>query len=360
VPRPEILRIDPDRPDPAALERAARVLDAGGLVALPTETVYGLVADAWNPEAMERLRRAKGRPDGKPFALLVASADDAFRHAASIPPLAHRLMRAYWPGPLTLVLPAKAGGTVGLRVPGLALAREVVRLSGKPVAASSANPSGGPDPADADAVLAALGDGVDLVLDAGPALHGRPSSVVIVRPDGYEVTREGVVPRSEIERLAYAGVLFVCTGNTCRSPMAQGLMARAVAGRLGVDPGRLDEAGVRVESAGTGAFGGAPASEHALEAMAELGISLAAHRSRPVTANLVDEADRVYVMTRRHRDILLDYSTAEAGTIVLADPAGRDVSDPIGGDLEEYRRTREVLRRAVEARAEEVLAVRRP
>ncbi|MCU0722163.1 MAG: L-threonylcarbamoyladenylate synthase [Planctomycetes bacterium] len=328
-------------------------------MALPTETVYGLAADAGNPEALKRLRSAKKRPDGKPFALLLASADGAFRHAAEVPPLAHRLMRAFWPGPLTLVLPAKGGGTVGLRVPALRLTRDILRLSGRDVAASSANPSGGPEPRDAGEVVAGLGDAVDLVVDAGSVLLGKASTVVAVRRDGHEVLREGVLPRAEVDRHAYTGVLFVCSGNTCRSPMAAALMEQALARRLGTAPEGLAEAGFRVESAGTGGFGGAPASEDAVAAMDEAGADLSGHRSRAVTATLVDEADFVYVMTRRHRNAIHDFSVADPDRIRLADPGGRDVSDPLGGGLEEYRRTRERLRVAVEARAEEVLASRR-
>lgn len=357
--KPEIVQVDPGAPDPAALEYVARRLSEGALVGLPTDTVYGVGVDAWNEEALERLRAIKARPPDKPFALLLASADGLYRWASAVPPLAHRLIRLFWPGPLTLVLPARDGGYVGLRVPGLSIARDIVALSGKPVATSSANVSGGAEPVDAASVEKALGDQLDLLVDAGPSRFQVSSTVVVVEPDGYRVAREGAIPEAEVKEAAYLQILFVCTGNTCRSPMAQGLMAGAIAGRLGVPVEDLPAYGVRVESAGTGAFGGAPASPHAVEALAEKGIRLSNHRSRPVNPDRVEEADRVYVMTRRHRDVLLDVGHADPSRVQRIDPDGRDVADPIGGDLDTYRRTRDFLARAVGARLEEVMALRR-
>lgn len=192
------------------VERLAAVLRSGGVVAYPTETFYGLGALARDAAALERLARAKGRPEGKPLPLVAA--DLAMAEAvAVVDGLARRLVDRFWPGPLTLVLPARVGlpdpitggtGTVGIRVPGSEVARALCRAAGGPVVSTSANPSGAPPPAavaDLDPGLVARIDGV---LDAGPAPGGLPSTVVAVEGGRLRLLREGAVAWALVERAA--------------------------------------------------------------------------------------------------------------------------------------------------------------
>lgn len=138
-------------------------------------------------------------------------------------------------------------------------------------------------------------------------------------------------------------ILFVCTGNTCRSALAEGL-ARA---RLG------SEAGVTFESAGLHALGGAPATPHALVVAAEEGVDLGAHRARPTTEQMIERADRVYVMTRAQLDGLACLGTGVGERAALLDPSGEDIPDPYGGDLDAYRRVRDRVVAAIEERRED-------
>jgi L-threonylcarbamoyladenylate synthase len=186
----------------AVLADAAGILRRGGLVAFPTETFYGLGADALDARAVARVFAAKGRPSGKPLLVLVESTGMVGRVAADVPPRAVRLAERHWPGPLTLVLPARAGlppaltagtGTIGVRVPGHPLARALVAAAGVPVTAPSANPSGAPAPRTAAEVVAGLGDRVDLVLDGGPTAGGPPSTVVDLTVEPPRVLRAGAV-----------------------------------------------------------------------------------------------------------------------------------------------------------------------
>jgi L-threonylcarbamoyladenylate synthase len=189
------------------VETAAAALRRGELVVYPTETFYGLGALASLPEALARLAAAKLRPEGKPFPLVAAHAGMAFALWDEVPEAARRLAERFWPGPLTLVAAASSGlpsalvlgGAVGVRVPGLALTRELARLAGGPLVSTSANPAGGVSPSSPASLAPALLARIDLVLDGGPTPGGLPSTVVEVRPSGAVLLREGAVPWSEIE-----------------------------------------------------------------------------------------------------------------------------------------------------------------
>jgi L-threonylcarbamoyladenylate synthase len=186
---------------------AAAVLRRGGLVAYPTETFYGLGALASLPAALERLAAAKLRPEGKALPLVAADEATAFSLWREVPGDARILARTFWPGPLTLVAPAAPGvpgpvtseGTVAVRIPGGALARELCRHAGGAVVSTSANPSGGPPPVEAEALDPGLLDRIDLVLDGGRTPGGLPSTVVELSGDGPRLVRAGAVPWAEIE-----------------------------------------------------------------------------------------------------------------------------------------------------------------
>ena len=200
--------------DAQRIDQAVSILRAGGLVAFPTETVYGLGADAGNPEAVARIFAAKGRPADHPLIVHLGSADLLDDWAVDIPPLARTLAAACWPGPLTIVLrraarvpDAVTGGltTVGLRVPSHPLALELLRAFGDGIAAPSANRFGTVSPTTAEHVRVGLGDGVDLVLDGGPSNVGVESTIVdlsgIATP-GPAILRPGGLPREVLEAIA--------------------------------------------------------------------------------------------------------------------------------------------------------------
>jgi L-threonylcarbamoyladenylate synthase len=205
-----------DRPDARA--EAARVLARGGIVALPTDTVYGIAVSIDTPDGIERLFAAKQRPPDKAIALLIADAAQAMELGV-LSDAATTLADAFWPGGLTLVLPRRAdrplpalGGdeagmtTVGLRVPDHDAPRALARAVG-PLPTTSANRSGEPEARDADEIEALLGDAVDLILDGGPAHGGPASTVVDTTVDPLRILREGAIPRDEIDRrLTSAGL----------------------------------------------------------------------------------------------------------------------------------------------------------
>lgn len=198
--RPEVVRLTGGADDDAAIARAAGVMADGGLVAFPTDTVYGLGADPSRPEAAERICAAKGRERSKPLARLVADRETAagiFRdYGGSWPRLAEELARALWPGALTIVVE-----DVGLRVPASRAARALASRLGGSILATSANRSGGAEPRTAAEVASALGPDVDLILDGGRT-EGTPSTVVRVTGAGLEVLREGAISGETLREIA--------------------------------------------------------------------------------------------------------------------------------------------------------------
>jgi L-threonylcarbamoyladenylate synthase len=209
-PATQVLEIEPEAIVPGAVERAARTLAAGGLVAFPTETVYGLGADATNGAAVARLYEAKDRPSFNPLIAHVADAAAA-RALARFDSAAQRLAAAFWPGPLTLVLPKRADcpvaelataglDTIAVRVPSHPIARAILMALGRPVVAPSANRSGHVSPTTAQHVLADLRGRIELILDGGPTPMGLESTIIACL-DRPVLLRPGALPRTDIERL---------------------------------------------------------------------------------------------------------------------------------------------------------------
>jgi tRNA threonylcarbamoyl adenosine modification protein (Sua5/YciO/YrdC/YwlC family) len=351
----QVLRVEDRSALHAELARAGAILRAGGLVAFPTETVYGIAAAASLPQAVERLYALKGRSRDKPTALMVSDVAEVRARCPRIPRAAERLMARFWPGPLTLVLRDAEGRMTGFRLPGSPLARGLVREAGVPLLVPSANRASHPPATTATQVLSEFPEGLDLVIDGGPAEGGVASTVVRVAealpgegaddddaPDGrVDVLREGAIPSSRILDAGSVSVLFVCTGNTDRSPLAAAMLRRRLAQRLGCPESALEAHGLVVRSAGVEAVEGRPASPSLLRVAKEAPggpLDLSSHRSRRLTEGLVEQATHVFCMERRHLEEVLAFFPLRAKDVRLVDPEGRDVDDPAGRGIPAYRR----------------------
>ncbi len=315
----DVVPIDPAAPDPAVIARAAALLRAGQLVAFPTETVYGLGADALDAEAVARIFAAKGRPAYNPVIAHVADAAGARALTATWPAAADRLAAACWPGPLTMVLPAapevpgivRAGlPAVGVRVPAHPVALALVRAAGRPIAAPSANRFTQLSPTTAAHVVRGLGDRVPLVLDGGPCPVGIESTVVDLTGDVPTILRPGAIDAERLSAIlgAPVGTATPVAGEAPR--LAPGMVDRhyAPAGDVWLfDPPEWDE--VAEALAARGAEGGAgpvgalwltPRSHPAVTHPVTMPATPAAYaRALYATLHAMDEAGVAVILVER-------------------------------------------------------------
>ena len=360
-----------------AIHRAVAALSAGKIVAIPTETVYGLAASALCPEAVSRLIELKGR-DKKPLALAIKSADDALDYVPHMSALALRLARRCWPGPLTMVLNdthpdsvlvrlpesvlkyVLVDGKIGLRVPSNLIALQVLRLSAGPLVLTSANPAGMPPAVEAGQIVKEMGHSIDLILDDGPSAIGNSSTVIEVLNNEFKVLRDGAVSADSLRQLTYFLCLVVCTGNTCRSPMAEALLKRQVALRLGCTSQELEQRGIAIRSGGIAAMPGGLPSAQAVEVMDSVGIDISDHCSQPVTDRLARHADLILTMTQGHRRAIVSQGPDLEARTLLFSVDHRDISDPVGHSTAVYRQCAEELQASVEYWANKILAESTP
>lgn len=332
---------------------AADALARGRIVALPTETVYGLGVRQDSSEALQALRDLKGRAEDKALTIMVAEPSHAEKYVPVLPPGAEMLMEVYWPGPLTLVLPDGAGGTVGLRCPADEITREILARVEAPVVVTSANRSGEDPAARAEDVAALFDEGLECIVDGGPSDLGQASTVLSIEENGvWTILRAGIVDEEALLRRLCQTILFVCTGNTCRSAMAEAIAKKLVSERFGVPLTRLPSCGFRFRSAGLFAQGGAPATRFAQTAAKELGADLRAHRAQPVTQDMIEEATQIYAMTEGHLAGLLHIDPECEAKASLLDPDEKSLRDPFGGPEEEYRACAAKIQAALSRRLE--------
>lgn len=197
-----VLKVNPTNPQPEIVKRAGDAIRAGELVAFPTETVYGLAANAFDPDAVTRVFEVKGRPENNPLPVQIASKNDLSKLAVEIPEVTYRLMDAFFPGPLTLVLKASSAvpelitagtGKIGIRMPNHPVALALIEAAGTPIVAPSANPSGLPAPTTAEEIIAYFDGAIEMILDAGPTQLKVASTVLDVTATPPKILRRGCI-----------------------------------------------------------------------------------------------------------------------------------------------------------------------
>ncbi|HEX4055654.1 MAG TPA: Sua5/YciO/YrdC/YwlC family protein [Tepidisphaeraceae bacterium] len=346
------------------VQRAAELLSAGKLLVLPTETVYGVAGVLSDPQAHAHLTELRHSTAARPFTVHVARPEDALRYLDRINDFARRALRKLWPGPIGLIFDVPQarrrqvaknlavaeedlydGSSIALRCPDHPVFVDVVGRVKEPVALTSAGHSIQRISDLPEEILSR----VETVFDAGHPRFSKPSTLVRIKEDSYEIARAGVYDERIIDRLLRTTFLFVCSGNTCRSPMAEAIARRYLAERLSVSPENLEKRGISVMSAGSFAMPGSPAAQPAVETLRAMGLDLSRHRSRPLSVELIHQADFIYTMSQSHAQAVASLVPAAAAKVSALDP-DRDIEDPIGGDLSLYTKVADQLKTLIEKR----------
>ncbi len=351
-----ILKIKKDSDIPLAVESAAKALMDGSLVAFPTETVYGVGACANHPDALAALRHLKERSDAKPFTLHIGRSEDISLYLPERNLYEKFFFSKVWPGPvtvishltqsqiqhLTTVKPDLNPGelyyrdTIGIRYPDDPFCKLLLGSIDCPIVASSANFAGKIPPVSAGQVMEELNGKIDLIIDSGETRYKGPSTIVDLNENQINVLREGVVPDSYLKKLHPMTIIFVCTGNTCRSPMAAGFGRSILAQKTGCPIDQLPQKGYNIISAGIMAFPGAPATNEAIRACQTVGIDISQHEACVLTVDLIRKANLIFAMDFPHYRAIIDLEPqARDYTMLLLENKG--IADPIGQSFDVYR-----------------------
>jgi len=368
-----VIKVDAAKIDSAEIKEAARLVDAGELVALPTETVYGIACRV-KADSLTKLDNLKGRRPEKYYTLHIGQKSNVKSYVPTVGLRAQKLIKNAWPGPLTIVFELGTedierqqaslarevfenlykDNSIGIRCPDNPIAAMLLQLMKNPVVAPSANITGQPPATDADQVLAQFSGQIQLLLDAGPCKYQESSTVVKIGRKGLQVLRPGVYSQADLKAMSEIKFLFVCTGNTCRSPMAEGMFRKYLAEKLQCEVDHLDKMGYKTFSAGVMDLVGMPASPEAIAACAAKRIDIKAHKSRALSRQLVEECDFIFVMSQMHRERITALNAEAANKCSLL-AENEEIADPIGQPQQVYNDCAEVIEKAVKKRIGELV-----
>ncbi len=342
--------IDPSNVNQSLVKEAADKLSQGGIVALPTETVYGLAVQADNQDSLDKLSQLKKRPKDKPFSLALASIDEVFRNYFCVfAPFVYRIIEKFWPGPLTLIYYTKDDKKVGVRVPSHAVISQILQNLGTAVYLPSANLSGEREAVTAKEVEDVFDDKVDLIVDSGPCAFSKSSTVLDLTAKPFKVLREGVIPTVDIAKIfVRKRVVFVCTGNSCRSPMAQYLLEKYLGESKLYFYDRYE-----IISRGTSAFEGSKISAEVADILKDKeGIKIGDFSAKTLDRKTVLSSDLIFTMEDRQVDYILRSVPTAIGRVFnlkkfLPSDQEQDIPDPIGQSKAVYEKAYSIIKEAV-------------
>ena len=369
----KIIKLDSTNVDSSKIKEAALLVDNGGLVAFPTETVYGIACRVIT-DSLAKLNDIKGRDPSKYYTLHIGQKDEVTKYVPTINLRAKKLIKNIWPGPLTLVFELDStdinkqrkilekelfknlykNNSIGIRCPDNPIASMLLQETINPVIAPSANISGQPPAVDAEQVLSQLSGKIEMLMDAGACKYKKSSAVVKIGKKSIEILRLGIYSQAQLDAMSTVNFLFVCTGNTCRSPMAEGIFRKYLAEKLQCKVDQLEQVGYKITSGGVMDTSGFPASAGSLAACVAKGIDITAHRNKGLSKELIDESDFVFAMEPIHKEriIALSHEAADKCFLLAGD---KGIADPIGQPQEFYNYCADMIEASVKRRISELV-----
>ena len=369
----KIIKLNSTNVGLSKIREAAFLVDNGGLVAFPTETVYGIACRV-RTDSLAKLNDIKGRNPSKYYTLHIGQKNEVTKYVPTINLRAKKLIKNVWPGPLTLVFELDytdinkqrktlekelfknlyKNNSIGIRCPDNPIAAMLLQETNNPVIAPSANIAGQPPAVDAKQVLAQLSGKIEMLIDAGQCKYKKSSAVVKIGKMGIEILRLGIYSKAQLDAMSTVKFLFVCTGNTCRSPMAEGIFRKYLAEKLHCKVDQLEQVGYKVGSGGVMDTSGFPASAGSLAACAAKGIDLTAHRNKGLSKELIEESDFIFAMEPIHQERIIALSDEAVDKCFLL-AGGKGIADPIGRPQELYNNCADMIEAAVKKRISELV-----
>jgi len=357
APKGEYLKVNPEKPSKKILTKAVKVLEEGGIIIYPTDTLYGFGTLLNSEESIKRVYEIKKREKNKPSSIMVKDFTQAELIAGRMTEIEKRRFELLLPGKITVVVKAKKKvevpgfedyDKIGFRIPDNDLCQELVNLTTHPISSSSVNLAGKKNLIDMHDIRREFQHKVDLVLDGGAVKSTKGSSVIDISSNPPSLLREGEISKEVLEKMIGTKIkstinrkytiTFVCSGNICRSPIAEGILKR----KLDIDALRGK---VEINSAGTLRLPTSVASLKAVEVAADHGVNIENHLSRPVSKTIVDHANMIFCLAENHYDYFRKKYPADKDKIHLlkgfdnsGNFTGLSIDDPIGQNEEFYRR----------------------